>query len=541
MKNILVVLLSIIVLTGCTEPKEKISNPKILLGAVENKLPASSLADPDMVLQENILSTAPEVKSFKKLTASINKQDPHFGFKATQVTWMKNKTVITTSIVGGEIWYDTFYKCTQRGFWSCQSGYTVDYRMKLKSNINNKEYYIYEISQYPKKYRKEYTEKNKAGVDITKRKTLTRGGVDLPQKHNSSWLSTNYPLVFKNIPYNALRSFNLYEDNCSSKSRYKICGIKIKYFDQELDDQKDILTFLSERKIASISIKGIDELYNKYLKYDAVTEFLAEKILFRIKQENSIETLHKFNNRYGAQKNIVLKSIDKLYELIKIKDSVAGYEWFISNYSDSKYAKLSLERIHEIMFKKAEKVDTITAYNSFIFSYPTAKQVTEANEIAGEKERVIYTSLGIMSFWDSDHKKEKKARKLLIKAKQIERFPRDNKLYGNRKSGYLIVANRMYKLLQEDFDDTDATLRYLESQEFKDFVIDFKKVMSEIQSTLDSINKNSRNISRYTKEMIQVSKDGFSDAQTDRAMAAYYDQEHRNWEKQMHYKDKGYN
>ena len=251
--------------------------------------------------------------------------------------------------------------------------------------------------------------------------------------------------------------------------------------------------------------------------------------------------MHEFNKKYKSHKDVVNESIDHLYKLIKIKDSVAGYEWFITNYSSSKYSKQALERIHEIMFSKAQKVDTIAAYNSFVFSYPTAKQVKLANELANEKERKMYTNLGFMGFWDTDYKKEKKARELLIKAKQIERFPTDNKLYGKRKSGYLIVANRMYQLLQEEFDDTDATLRHLESQEFKDFVKTFKSIMSDIRSTLNRIEENSRNISRYTEEMVDVSKNGFSDAKADRAMSAYYAQKHRNWEKFMHYRDKGYN
>ncbi|CAN2042491.1 hypothetical protein GMMP15_830042 [Candidatus Magnetomoraceae bacterium gMMP-15] len=353
----------------------------------------------------------------------------------------------------------------------------------------------------------------------------------------------NYSLIFKNIPHESLRKFDLYEDYCGKSGDYNfdICNISIKYFEEEINEQKSILDFLSKRKIELISINAIESIYSKYSKYDDIKEFLASKILTRIKQKNSIQDLHEFNTKYKDHKTTIKSSIEKLYELIKIKDSVPGYEWFIKNYSNVKYTKEALERIHGIMFNKAQKVNTVSAYNSFIFSYPTAKQVEQANKIANEKEREIYTNLGLMSFWDTDHKREKKSRQLLIKSKQIERFPRDNNLDSFRRAGYFIVVNRMYELLQEEFNDTDATLRHLESQEFKDFVKSFKNIMENIKYTLEKIQKNISDMNYYTKDMLEVSKKGFADAKADSAMSAYYTQKHRKWEKFMHYKDTGYN
>jgi hypothetical protein len=126
---------------------------------------------------------------------------------------------------------------------------------------------------------------------------------------------------------------------------------------------------------------------------------------------------------------------------------------------------------------------------------------------------------------------EKKSRALLIKAKQIER--RGNEYYGDKKAGYVMITNRMYDLLQEEYNDTDATLRFLESEEFKDFVRTFKSVMR-------SMNDKLNDISRYSSEILEVSKQGFSEANTDRDMSAYYTKQHREWEKNMHLRDKGY-
>ncbi|MDB2562918.1 hypothetical protein N9X61_04865 [Sulfurimonas sp.] len=135
----------------------------------------------------------------------------------------------------------------------------------------------------------------------------------------------------------------------------------------------------------------------------------------------------------------------------------------------------------------------------------------------------------ILGIFSSD---EKKSRALLIKAKQIER--QGNEYYGVEKSGYIIITNRMYDLLQEEFDDTDATLRHLESQEFKDFVRTFKNVMNRISSKLD-------NIAKYSSEILKVSQKGFSDANADRDMSEYHNEEKRKWDKLMHFRDKGYN
>jgi hypothetical protein len=349
--------------------------------------------------------------------------------------------------------------------------------------------------------------------------------------------SNKITLVFNNVKNIPLKKFNL-KEGYDGIWHFGIVNLNLSKLEKK--EQSDIVKFLNNYKLETISIKILESIYNKYNKYDDIKSLIAKNILTRIKQKNSIEELHKFNHDYKIHKNIVNNSIDKIYELLKIKDSIAGYEWFIENYKNSKYSKTALLRIHEIMFEKAKKVDTISAYNSFIYSYPTAKQVKEANRLANEKEQEIYTNLGLMSFWDTDHKKEKKSRQLLIKAKQIERFPTDNNLRGNRKAGYSIVANRMYKLLQKEFNDSDATLRHLESQEFKDFVKDFKSIMEDIKYTLEKINKNTSDMGYYVQKLIDVSKEVFNDARSDRAMAAYHTKKHTEWEKRMHFKDKGY-
>jgi diacylglycerol kinase family enzyme len=92
----------------------------------------------------------------------------------------------------------------------------------------------------------------------------------------------------------------------------------------------------------------------------------------------------------------------------------------------------------------------------------------------------------------------------------------------------------MYDLLQEKFDDSDVTFRHLESQEFKDFVKVFKLALNGIQN-------NTKDLSKYAKQMIDISKQDFTYAKTDKDIVVYKLEQHQKWEKFIHLKDKGCN
>jgi len=265
---------------------------------------------------------------------------------------------------------------------------------------------------------------------------------------------------------------------------------------------------------------------------------LYNKLFDEIKKKNNIAGYEWFIKTYPKAPQ-TKEALEGIYDEIKKKNNIAGYEWFIKTYPKAPQTKEALGNIYRLAFDEAKKIDTIDAYNTFVYNYPLAPQVQEANERAYKMEEEKYTDLGMLGFFNKEEKIEKKARKLLIKAKQIERYPADNGI-EDRKSGYLIVANRMYKLLQDKFDDADATLRYLESQEFKDFVKSFRDIMNDIKYTLRKIQENTSSSSRYIKELVDISSRGFADAKADRAMSAYYTKQHREWEKYMHLLDKGY-
>ncbi|WP_421716006.1 DUF1566 domain-containing protein [Arcobacter arenosus] len=291
---------------------------------------------------------------------------------------------------------------------------------------------------------------------------------------------------------------------------------------QKEDSIKEYRSFLKKYPNTSINQKiekRLKELYSNEIK--------------KLKKENTIMAYEIFlkNNPNSSIEDDITKEI---YKLVKEEDNIAGYEWYVNKYSKSSNAKQAIEQIHKLAFEEAKDIDTISSYNTFVFNYPLAKEVKQANKKANELEREEYTSLGLLSFIGTNEKLDRKARALLIKAKQIERYPLDNNLNGSSSMGYKIVANRMYELLQKEFIESEATLRHLESQEFKDFVKDFRYVMKNIQRTLNQTNS-------YIKEVVSISKRGFEDAKADREMAAYYTKQHRDWEKFMHFRDKGYN
>jgi len=100
---------------------------------------------------------------------------------------------------------------------------------------------------------------------------------------------------------------------------------------------------------------------------------------------------------------------------------------------------------------------------------------------------------------------------------------------------YFLVQNFRVRLtVTEQYEETDASLRYYESKEFTDFTNTFENIMS-------SINRKLSNIERYSSEILSTSKQGFEDAKADRQMSRYKSEQQHEWEKRMHLREKGYN
>jgi len=341
----------------------------------------------------------------------------------------------------------------------------------------------------------------------------------------------------------AISSDNKYIVSGSDDKTMKIWDLQGCYLSETAKLKKILKDY---KKIKKINTKKV--YLNFIEKYpDAPQAQDARQNIYKLtyqkaKNKNTIKLYQNFIDEYPNApqvknakeniKNLILLNYKNKYAKVKKENNISGYEWFISKYPNAPQVKDAIKNIHKLAYDKAKEINTISAYNTFIISYPYASQVRDANDRAYKLEEKKYTDLGVLGFFGKEAKLEKKARKLLIKAKQIERKSKDYS--GDAKAGYIIVSNRMYQLLQDKFDESDATLRYLESQEFKDFVDTFKRVMNNISYKLN-------NIERYSSEILSTSKQGFEDAKADREMSRYKSEQQHEWEKRMHLRDKGYN
>lgn len=277
--------------------------------------------------------------------------------------------------------------------------------------------------------------------------------------------------------------------------------------------------------------QSLDDIKYKELISEANYTRLLESIFKLYSKDNELGDYIAFLDIYKGS-SFDNRATAKIFNIVKREHNISGYEWFIDKFPKASEVKQSIAAIHRIAFEEAKNIDTLSAYNTFVITYPSSVEAKEAQSLAYDIEEEEYLDIGFFSFYDTDEKMEKMARKLLIKAKQIER---DSKDYNrDARLGYVLVTNRMYDLLQKEFDDSEATLRHLESKEFQDFVGVFKRALREVNSRLD-------NITKYAKEAVYVSKKGFESASADRAMASFKQEQHREWEKYIQLREKGYN
>ena len=221
---------------------------------------------------------------------------------------------------------------------------------------------------------------------------------------------------------------------------------------------------------------------------------------------------------------------NNIYRLVLDNKNIAALQWFIDEYPKSEKSRNALQNIYKIAFEEAKSIHTIEAYNDFIVAYPYAEQVQEAQNEAYDLEENVYS--GWLSWFSGD---EKNSRALLVKSKQLER--KMNEADTEARDGYRLVIDRMNKLLQDKFPAEEATLRYLESEEFKDFYRDLKKSLASIEDTLKRIDSNTSDLSSTLKNQNRMMDSHFRKAAQSREMAAKYTEQHRIWERYL--KDQG--
>ena len=230
----------------------------------------------------------------------------------------------------------------------------------------------------------------------------------------------------------------------------------------------------------------VKEKYSKLKTYEDFAAFYNEHA-GNVLIKNAILGAYKTFDKHNIKYNILYindfnispphEVYNNIYKLVLDNKNIAALQWFIDEYPTSEKSRNALQDIYKIAFEEAKSIHTIEAYNDFIVAYPYAEQVKEAQNEAYNLEENTYS--GWLSWFSSD---EKNSRALLVKSKQLER--KMNEADTEARDGYRLVIDRMNKLLQDKFPAEEATLRYLESEEFKDFYRELKKSLARSLSEL---------------------------------------------------------
>jgi WD40 repeat protein len=212
---------------------------------------------------------------------------------------------------------------------------------------------------------------------------------------------------------------------------------------------------------------------------------------------NTIEAYDKFMKTYPQSPYNGL-AMKKIFNFYKQENSIEAFSAFIERYKSSIYISECENTIYEIAWQEAKKVNTIEAYNNFIFQYPKAPQVKSANDAVARAEiekyiETIYgedaqtfgaditrwTNITVLFFTESS-----KAEAIIQEALDIVK-------QGNEKKiplGYYIVANRLFHILNgPEFKENGTVRKFFLSEEYKDFESELKRLQSKTYTIHDFI------------------------------------------------------
>jgi hypothetical protein len=242
-------------------------------------------------------------------------------------------------------------------------------------------------------------------------------------------------------------------------------------------------------------IYALIEKENKTERYD----WFIRKFTQASERNNAFEKLYGLITKDSTRENYVLyydkypdsplqnRALEKIFDIVKEQNRIDSYHWFLSHYSDTPLAASAWLLLCAETFRLTKEQNTVEMYNRFIITFPYSEQVEEAHKLALRLEKQEYGT----------GNKAEDSRALLIKLKQISR-QRSQVAEADRQQGYLFIEERMSKYLQDEFPREEATLRYLESEEFKDYTTMLANVMrsgfSTIRTELVGVNQNLRDV-----------------------------------------------
>ena len=471
------------------------------------------------------------------------------GLQITEFKQTKNSVLIKIKSHRPSAIHLASESCVERGFIFCKSFGSVLYKLMLressaplkyvtdfkikKSYIKKIDYDIIEIKSKIKKLKLNGTKftntQRRLENKIYEKKAFANGLLYVDDKRvrpkvlqfsdlNSNTLTLNF-----NYSGPKIKTFSLREGGYGTDNFYDL--ILPSLADEEVAYERELLklTKLHDEPIDNIKYTDLKNLIDLYSDYPKVKNYFASLILKKFdKVDNAINPLvdfisHKHTSHHS--KNIAIKLV---YSTVDKQNNIAGYNWFLSNFPASKEARIALNKLHKLSFAKAKEIGTLNSINDFIIAFPLSQHIKQANAIASSIEEKQYSG-----WFTSD---EKNSRALLIKSKQMARRAKNIKNEKDR-FGYIIVVNRMNELLQNKFPAEEATLRHLESEEFKDFVKQFNTAIKDIKNSLKRIANNTQDISSIIKTQNRLVDNHFRQAALSQKMANEYTKQHRFWQR----------
>lgn len=294
----------------------------------------------------------------------------------------------------------------------------------------------------------------------------------------------------------------------------------------------DLLGNKENRLIAYQSLHSVLKNNDDYEKLIALAE--SDYIPAQIKRDSLLDAIARYPDstkltdylaladKFNDDASVTNAVFNKVYQRVKEADNIASYQWYIKHVPQSEHTQEALLTLYKRAFELADDRGTIASYNDFIIAYPFAPQVNQATNNARELEEDEYSS-----YFSSD---EELSRRLLVRSKQISRIANQ---YRYDNTGYLLVIDRMNTLLQDMYPGQDATLRHLESEEFKDFHRDFSRAMRSLSTKLDNINDNVKDLKRHVAKQSDMIEQHFEKAAQDRETADELTRQHRMWERYL--------
>jgi hypothetical protein len=191
----------------------------------------------------------------------------------------------------------------------------------------------------------------------------------------------------------------------------------------------------------------------KYTKSD--TEGKAFMQAWRQAQALNQESIYKDFLKIRPNSLLNLQAIHAIFELTKASNTIADYQRFLEEFPDAVESVEALFKIQALAFERAKQAHDPLVYDAFVTTFPGAKQIPEAIELAFQAEKQAFEKE--VKGWEEDFKNhyagttpvetfiswmlEDKARGFVSDAESA--LKKNNKLVAIRK--YRLLALEIFK------------------------------------------------------------------------------------------------